>query len=45
LSTRRLRNSFGSSRPLLLDAMVDAAALVEADDVTGEVAGMVIEIS
>jgi hypothetical protein len=45
LSTRRLRNSFGSRRPLLLEAMLDVAALVEADGVAGVVAGMVIEIS
>jgi hypothetical protein len=45
LSTRRLRNSFGSSRPLLLDATVAAAALGGGDGVTALVAGMVIEIS
>jgi hypothetical protein len=53
LSTRRLRNSFGSSRPLLVDATVDAAALVAVDaaalvavdGMTGVVAGMLIEIS
>jgi hypothetical protein len=46
LSTKRLRNSFGSSRPLLVEATVaDAAALVGADGVTGVVAGIVIEIS
>ena len=35
LSTRRLRNSFGSSRPLLVDATVDPVALASAAALVG----------